>query len=482
MSLLLDALKKAAQEKEKASQGEPDTEQDKPAAQPESKPEVDEVPDELELELDNFEYPEESVDEPAVELADESIETKESPGTDALDALPELSQEIEVPKSDIVESATNTETETIAEPETEAQELAAETSDIQPAVNKVPVDASPSVIETPPELETDRPADYAVTQNVSARDALDAMIHKTRVREEKRNKQLIIAGSLLLLVVLIATGLYYYFEAQDEIEQLKRNQLIARQSVPQKQPVDNAVVMTQANKPDVTVKPKAVAAFPQKSTPKPRQSVASVKPPEKNNLAIIRKSVEDPIDVLLNRAYELFTQGQYDQANALYMKVLNREANNRDALLGTAAVALKQQHYEVARQKYSHLLQLDPNDSIARAGIANIEAEPRDESRLKIMIREQPQAAHLYFALGSLYARQDRWPEAQQAFFSAWSGNNTNPDYAYNLAVSLDQLGKYRQAKSFYTLTLKLGNAHNSEFSREDIEARIKRLESLEHG
>ena len=57
---------------------------------------------------------------------------------------------------------------------------------------------------------------------------------------------------------------------------------------------------------------------------------------------------------------------------------------------------------------------------------------------------------------GQPYAFRDDWPRAQQAYFRAHRLDGARPDYAYNLAVSLDHLGQYRLAVSFYTKALEL--------------------------
>ena len=62
------------------------------------------------------------------------------------------------------------------------------------------------------------------------------------------------------------------------------------------------------------------------------------------------------------------------------------------------------------------------------------------ESRLKTMLAAQPEASFLHFTLGNQYAAQGRWAEAQQAYFKAFASDPEHPDFAFNLAVSLDQM------------------------------------------
>src|SRR5690606_26018301 len=120
---------------------------------------------------------------------------------------------------------------------------------------------------------------------------------------------------------------------------------------------------------------------------------------------------------------------------------------NRDALLGLAAIAWRKGNIQSAYEYYLKVLKLYPKDTVAATGIISLQdyADPlRSESTIKLMLREQPDMAFLHFALGNNYAAQSRWPEAQQAFFEAWRLQSDNPDYAYNLAVSLDQIGQAR--------------------------------------
>ncbi|MDQ1362200.1 MAG: hypothetical protein QG652_60, partial [Pseudomonadota bacterium] len=225
----------------------------------------------------------------------------------------------------------------------------------------------------------------------------------------------------------------------------------------------------------------AVPQAPRTATPR-RAATAVTAPasePAAAPLQFSKTTRADPVAVLLDQAYEKFQAADYDGASRLYTQVLQREADNRDGLLGAAAVAVKQQQFELARQKYQQLLVLDPKDSLARAGLSSVDADTRDESQLKFMLREQPDAAHLYFALGSVYASQTRWAEAQQAYFSAFSADSSNADYACNLAVSLDRLGQYKAASRYYQKALQLAETRRGSFVTADLQTRIGQIARL---
>ena len=82
----------------------------------------------------------------------------------------------------------------------------------------------------------------------------------------------------------------------------------------------------------------------------------------------------------------------------------------------------------------------------------------------------------MHFALGNDFARQRRWSEAQQAYFNAFSLDPDNPDYAYNLAVSLDQLNQPRAALSYYERARQLSEARSAQFNRAQLEQRVNEL------
>ncbi len=207
---------------------------------------------------------------------------------------------------------------------------------------------------------------------------------------------------------------------------------------------------------------------------------AFISSPKKPDIHITYKTISDPVHLLLSRAYTFFQAGKYFRSQKLYQQVISSEPKNRNALLGIAAIAIKNQNFELAQQKYIFLLQLNPKDSLAISGLNSIQNNNHSqstESQLKFMLKHQPDAAHLHFSLGSLYAYRHKWQAAQSAFFNAWSFDNTNADYCYNLAVSLDHLKQHRQAVKFYRLSLTLTQSIAANFSFSDTQQRIMTLQ-----
>ena len=185
------------------------------------------------------------------------------------------------------------------------------------------------------------------------------------------------------------------------------------------------------------------------------------------------------INPVLEGAYHAFNAGDLVRAREEYQQVLRNEPDNRDALLGLAAVEMQARHYGAAGSIYTHLLVLDPRDAYAEAAMIGLKGEVdplSGESRVKNMIAAQPDASFLQFTLGNQYAAQGRWAEAQQAYFRAYAGDPEHPDFAYNLAVSLDKLHQSKPALQYYRRALTLAAGHPASFDRAQVTKRVSQL------
>ena len=186
----------------------------------------------------------------------------------------------------------------------------------------------------------------------------------------------------------------------------------------------------------------------------------------------------------LEQAYDALQAGRMDEAQRAYEQVLRGDPKNTDALLGLATIASRQSNFERAQAYYLQALESDPNDPTAQAGIINTrgQADPGlSESRLKTALAAQPDSSALLFALGNLYARQQRWSEAQQAYFRAYSSEPDNADFIFNLAVSLDQLRQAKLAAQYYRMALNTSETHTParavSFDKAQVRNRILELQ-----
>lgn len=182
------------------------------------------------------------------------------------------------------------------------------------------------------------------------------------------------------------------------------------------------------------------------------------------------------INPQLEEGYAALQQGNYAQAQQAYERVLGSDPKNLDALYGLAAIAVARQQQDLAEDYFLRILEIDPRDPVAQSGLT-ARAGSGAESRLKTLIADQPDVPQLQFALGNVYAQSQRWRDAQQAYFLAFKNDSENPDAAFNLAVSLDQLHQAKLAAQYYTEALRLAGNRPATFSRAQAQSRLVQLQ-----
>jgi tetratricopeptide (TPR) repeat protein len=180
------------------------------------------------------------------------------------------------------------------------------------------------------------------------------------------------------------------------------------------------------------------------------------------------------------QAYQAFNREEYDLAQATWQQVLQADARNLDALHGLAAIAQMRQQPDRASELYLRALEADPKDAFAYTALASLkgQVDPQvSESRLKHLLLDQPDSPYLNFALGNIYAKMSRWADAQQAYFKALAADPGNPDYLFNLAVSLDQLHQTRLAAQYYNQAQSAASQRQASFDPTQVATRLKSLQ-----
>ncbi len=196
------------------------------------------------------------------------------------------------------------------------------------------------------------------------------------------------------------------------------------------------------------------------------------------SIQVTKSTPQAGINPVLISAYDAYNAGNDSEAQKLYKQVLKRDIHNVDALLGLGAIAARQGRSADANGWYGKVLEVDPRNNIAKTAMLDNQSqgnEQANETSLKNMLAKQPNDANLHVALGNLYAEQNQWPAAQQAYFDAYSLNKT-ADNAYNLAVSLDQMGKPKLALPYYQRALEQASS-NSNIDKVALEARIAAIQ-----
>lgn len=309
---------------------------------------------------------------------------------------------------------------------------------------------------------------------------------------------LAVAGLVLLL--LLGGGFYVYLNS------LEQPQLVAV-SPPPAPPVatpapatveptqSEAVAAEQAAAPmEQEAPPVAVAQAPvvkdeaADEAPVARPAEPAVKMTEK---PAIKPSEASAAKVTRNRppkavvsddvmaGYQAFMAGDDAAAARYYRQAVQADPRNQDALLGAAAVAARQGRTDEATAQYMRVLELEPKNLAAQTGLVALvgQSDPAaSESRLKSLLAQHPETAFLHAALANHYADQGQWAAAQQSYFQAYRYDARNPEYAFNLAVSLDQMGKSELALNHYQRALELLPAQGGALDRAQLEARVAQL------
>jgi tetratricopeptide (TPR) repeat protein len=193
---------------------------------------------------------------------------------------------------------------------------------------------------------------------------------------------------------------------------------------------------------------------------------------------ITKRQVSNVVDSDVMRGYTALQQNQFTQAREAYSQALSRQPTQRDALLGIAYAHFALGDNSQATSTLRRLLELYPRDSDALSALFLIAGgDPQEqESRLKQFLERSERPAGLHYALGVLYFEQSRFAEAERAFERAFAMEPEQPDYAFNLAVSLDRLGRIKEAARQYVTALNLANQNSSVFSRDVARARVRAL------
>lgn len=201
-------------------------------------------------------------------------------------------------------------------------------------------------------------------------------------------------------------------------------------------------------------------------------------------IAVRREPPRTEVSDAITAGYQAYRSGDLALAEREYARALARTPDNRDALLGAAAVAMAQGRPLVAMAHYQRRLGGDPNDRLARIGLLGVaQAEsgnPRFRQELNALLREDPKSGPLHFMKGVSLASTGQWAAAQSAFYTAYQLDGTNADYAYNLAIALDHLNQRSEARRFYTLAMSLAPTSVASFSVENIRTRLAELDSVQ--
>lgn len=305
-------------------------------------------------------------------------------------------------------------------------------------------------------------------------------------------KRFLVALSAGALLLLAGGGAYAYIAINRPDLLIPARPASPPPTVPAEAASPGLPVENQTSLSGVSVSPlTSMGEEPQQvrltDTPTPHAAVPAAnkveahvaEPARESEVRVLRGTLTE-VNPDLAQGYQALQEGRLEVALVAYQRMLQQEPRNVDALLGIAAVEARSNNPGEAGRLYLRALDVEPNNPYAQASLLNLlgSADPAgSEARLKRLLAEQP-SAFLHFALGNLYAAEERWSEAQQAYFQTHHLASANPDYAFNLAVSLEHINQSKAALIYYQRALQLlGSDGVPAFDRVAVETRIVHLQ-----
>lgn len=217
-------------------------------------------------------------------------------------------------------------------------------------------------------------------------------------------------------------------------------------------------VSTQNN---VTNKPKKLNKLSTKKAKKTKNTPTNLtQNTAKKSLTIKR---EKTLTTLVNEGYALYQKGEYGTSLSKYAQAYRQSPVNQDALLGMVATHTKLGQPDLAnvyRQKLKMLGLTADRDRKIKTDSPKVSSDrskiPPTPNLLLAQLKKTPNDAQLNFSIATLFAKKGDWEKAQNYYFKAHQFAPNNPNYAFNLAVSLEHLGHSKTALSFYKKTKNL--------------------------
>ncbi|RLA09974.1 MAG: hypothetical protein DRQ60_02795 [Gammaproteobacteria bacterium] len=200
--------------------------------------------------------------------------------------------------------------------------------------------------------------------------------------------------------------------------------------------------------------------------------------PQLTQKLTIRRTVPADYTALKAAAKNALQQKDLQQAEGLYQQWLSQQEQSVGARFGLAQVASLRGDASSARSLYLDILQLEPKNPAAQASLLNLPGLASDESlrRLQGLIDLHPDNGYLNYVMGNHQAGLGRWTNAQQRYFGAYSADDENAVYAYNLAIALDHINQPAAAADFYRRALGLTTQALAGQTRQQAQNRLKQL------
>lgn len=177
-------------------------------------------------------------------------------------------------------------------------------------------------------------------------------------------------------------------------------------------------------------------------------------------------------------------EGEWEAAKSELEALLRAQPSSVRALEYLARVHIEMGNFSQAENVYARILQLDPRNSVAQAGLIRVSQTDSlgYEATLQALQDSYPDKAFIPYMLGNHFAGQNRWSEAagtyRQAVSLAESFGEIPAQYVYNLAISLEHLRRNDEALAQYRRAANLTAQGSNNIDTALLNSRIERLET----
>lgn len=174
---------------------------------------------------------------------------------------------------------------------------------------------------------------------------------------------------------------------------------------------------------------------------------------EEIGLKIEVRKADVNIHHYLEQGYENLLSGRMAIAAGFYEQALEAEPKNEMALFGLATTYQRMNHFEEARELYGKLLGINPTHREALNNFMVLVSKESPQAAIEELEKletENPDFSPIPAQLGIIYKKLGNNEMASQKLARALALSPDNISYKYNLAITLDSMGRHTQAADLY--------------------------------
>ncbi len=180
-----------------------------------------------------------------------------------------------------------------------------------------------------------------------------------------------------------------------------------------------------------------------------------------------------PTTPSLTEAVQLHQQGHVEQAQQIYLSVLQSDPNNFDAKHLLGVTYLQTAQYPLALENIQAALQINPNSAAAHSNLGRVQHETKlYEEALKSYdqaIALKKDFAEAHYNKGNALRELKRMAEASEAYQQAIAYKSDYAAAYQNLGVVAHELRDYETAVAYYDKTIAIQSTHAQAHSNRGV-------------